>query len=215
MSARVFAEKNAGRRVRVFISSAGPNRRLIKYPYCQVVGYNADDEHIYVEFEDQALQQFCSNPNGTPGFVRTAPSTRPGVWAIGYEEVRFLRRVKTTKPLKPVKVYPHTCGKCHSPARKCSNYILCSNNKCSSNKKFKQVVLSKMAKIVRIKCPTCRKAAIEVGAARSKANVPEWRFSCEKRHTWTYSPKENDVVSSSARANERDRIWKTNNWQMY
>ncbi len=215
MSARVYAEKNAGKRIRIYESSAGPNKRLIKYPYCRVVGYNFnDDGYIFVEFEDKPLHQYCFNPVGNPSFIRTAPALVPVVWQIGYESVRFLRRSKTTIT-KPANPYPHTCKKCHSPSRNCSNYVLCSNGKCSSKKKFKKIVLAGVAKTSRIKCPTCKGNAIEVGASRNKANVPEWRFSCVKKHVWIYSPKENDLVSSSHRSGEKDRIWKINGWQIH
>jgi hypothetical protein len=222
MSANEYAHKHAGKRIRVYVSASGPNRRLIKYPYCRVVGYNGNanvgDQYIYVELEDAALQQYCSNPN-VPGngFIRTAPqSIYAGIWQISYEDVRFLRRSKVETKQKLIKPYPHTCSKCRAPSRNCSNYVLCSNDRCSANKKFKRVVLSKIPKITRIKCPTCKRNAIEVGAARSKYNLPEWRFSCDKRHVWKYVPRENDVVSTSYhKVNDGDRIWQGNNWKTY
>jgi hypothetical protein len=214
MSAKEYAEENAGRRIRVYVKAAGPNSGLVAYPYCRVVGWQGNK--ICVEFEDVRLHQYCANPNMV-GCVRTSPSTPGiGIWIIEIEQVRFLKQSKTPKPTVPVKPYPHTCVVCKSPARNCASYVLCSNSKCKANKKFRKMVMANAPQITRIKCPTCKRNAIEVGAARNKDKAPEWRFNCDKKHIWAYVPKENDVVSCGVdhKPGAKDKIWRTNGWQL-
>jgi len=218
MSGQVYAEKNAGRRIKIYVSDAGPRRQISRYPFCYVVGYDIHNaDKIYVEFEDARLIPYCTASNLIPSMVRTCePLTPQGmVWGLHYKEVRFLRPIKNDKKkVITVNPYPHTCSKCNSPARNFSTYIMCSNSHCKINKKFKQEVLSKVPKLNRLRCPTCRGYATEVGAARGKNNTTQWRFSCGKRHTWTHEPKNNDIVTTSIKPGEKDRIFNNGAWKL-
>ncbi len=216
MSSKSYAEKNAGRRIRVHVSGSGPNRAKVKYPFCRCVGYDSDNpERIYVEFEDPVLHAHGNNPAMLHTFIRTADNKHaPTVWSIPYEHVRFLRKLNKKELPKVISPYPHKCTNCNSPARKCASYILCSNTQCKANKKFKKAILSKLPKMNKLRCPTCNDFAVEVSAVRDKNKQSKWRFSCAKKHMWKHEPAVNDVVKYSSRnASNKDMIWRDNQWQ--
>ena len=219
MTGREFAEKHAGRRVRL-IGHDVPDRSANENPYARVVGYENND-HAYnflVELEDEHDRSLAWRvPGGITLVVPIESFHQPAVvWTANVDEVQLISRKKNVaKKRPPVKPYPNTCKTCGSPARKACEVVLCSNSHCKSRNKLSVFTKTVKDKFRLIRCPQCRSKAVSCRREYGD-NSSQYRAVCLKGHKWDHDIKINDILSKSlSGAYETDRIWSATGWVQY
>ena len=190
MDKKEFAEKYAGRKVRLTASSddiriGTANKNT---PIGIVVGYNLLDyyNHILCQALSPATGDFKGHPPSSTFKWSSTLDTNyetTGIFSVNVEDIELVI------PIKPVIAYPHKCKICHSPARKCVKATLCSNLKCKSRRKIKKLY----AQCRYVKCPKCDSFADDASSTNGKNYH---RARCLRGHLFDHIWQKNECFEN-------------------
>ncbi len=218
MSARNYAEKNAGRVIKINVKAASPSRA--NWPVGKVIGYlnDGEDYSIVLEMADVDDRHRCQPVGNLRNFIRThvGEYDPPMGWVVNTDSVRHLRKKKATP--KVISPYPHTCSRCNSPSRNCAEFVMCSNYKCKTRvdvrKLFKPAVAKAKGRWIR--CATCGRHALNSRGGYDTNDNRIYTMSCPNGHNWTGDLKKGDLLRTSLQTGiADDRMWDGRQWVAY
>lgn len=113
-------------------------------------------------------------------------------WCVNPDSLEL---IDPRPPAKPVKPYPHKCKKCHSPARKCVDGMLCSNMRCKVRRDMnKKLPKYKHIKPKYIYCPDCADYAYYADHLIDPFDDHKYRMTCGNKHDFIYSIKDGEII---------------------